>query len=121
VSRRAAVRQALEALGPDAPNPDLVRWVKEHHGYDVANAVSAYKNVIFKQSKGAGNPKGKPGRKPRAAAAPPATASVPVPAAPAPKPGSLSDDLTALARIVARYGAGEVRGMVAALETVSGR
>ena len=119
ISRRAAVRLALEALGADAPNPDLVRWVRDHHGYDVSGTISAYKSIARKRAGAAGRPRGKPGRKPRTAA--PAAPPPATPARPPQPVGGLADDLTALARLAAKYGPDEVRGMLGALEAATAR
>ena len=112
VSQRKAVGLALAALGDAVSNAELVRWVKDHHGHDVGKYISQFKAAARRRLAGAAKPLGKPGRPPRAATATPAAAPPPA-SRPA---GGLAEDLTALARLTAKYGANEVRGMLGALE-----
>ena len=119
VTQRDAVRLALTALGNDAPNADIIRWVREQHGYNVAQYISQLKNAARRT---AGLAKGRPGRRTRPAAPTAAPITPPAPAAArvlTPPARGLADDLTALARLAAKYGADEVRGMLGALEAAA--
>ena len=118
VSQRKAVALALAALGDAAANAELVRWVKDHHGHDVTKYISQFKSAARHK---AGRPKGRPARRVRPAAPTPTPAAPPAPdtRASAPPARGLADDLTALARLAAKYGADEVRGMLGALEAAT--
>jgi hypothetical protein len=104
VSKADAVRQAL-AAGMESPG-DGVGFIKSNYGIDMTSQMfSSYKaQEKARQAKKAdGEPKGKPGRKPKAAPVegiftPPKAAK-----------GSVIDDLSAIKTLVAKLGVAEVK------------
>lgn len=62
ITKREAVRRALEALGNDSMPAALKDWVKKEFGFDIdPNHISSYKSQLVG---GARKKKKKPGRKP---------------------------------------------------------
>ena len=108
ITKTEAVKRAL-AAGKDQPK-DAVGWIKEQYGLDMT--TQQFSTAKFQANKKAGGePKGKPGRKPRAAAAVPASDGDTV------GNGRSSSNPAELARavksLVGQYGADAVRDMTA--------
>jgi hypothetical protein len=108
ISKAEAVRRAL-AAGKDSPS-DGVPYIKQEFGIDIAPTTFSATKSQLKNRKGAGTPKGKPGRKPRTLVedyvAPPSNPPV---------PGAQPDLLAALKAIkplVAQMGADKVHEIV---------
>jgi hypothetical protein len=98
-----AVREALKE-GIEAPS-EGVAFVKERFGLEMtAQQFSTYKSIEKKRAGNGGSRRTGSGEAPARK-----SARLPVPA---PKNGSISEDLTALKELVHRYGADEVGRLV---------
>jgi hypothetical protein len=105
VSKKEAVRQALSALGMEAPRLDLHKFIKEHYNLDMTlNHISSCKGEIQQEKK----PK-----KAAMAAKPPAAKQE------QPKPSDANsirfEDIESVKNLVERVGADSLRKLIAML------
>jgi len=113
ISKAAAVRDALEQ-GEDSPE-DGVAYIKKIHGIEMTRQMfSSYKaQQKARDAKKEAAPKGKPGRKPKAAAAPAIEGYLAPPPKPAPPGGSdLLDAMEAMKPLIASLGKEQVHRII---------
>lgn len=105
VTKKEAVRQALSALGMDAPRAELHKFIKEHFDLDVTpNHISSCKGEIQRAKK--------PKKAATAAKAPAAKQEQPKPSV---THSIRLDDIESVKNLVDRVGADSLRKLIAML------
>ena len=106
MTKKEAVRQALIALGKDAPRPELHQFIKDHYNLDVAlDHISSCKGEIQREK----SPKKSVAAKPAAAKSAPAATQH------AKGHGISLEDIESVKGLVERVGADSLKKLIAML------